>query len=323
MDISLLKKTSAYVSLKNDICNHKLNHAYLIISEDKEARKNFFLLAAISIMCPYGGCYECAVCKKIIEKNSVDTKFFDAEEKKINVEDVNSIIEDTMTKGIESEKKLYFIDNAEKLSVQVQNKLLKTYEEPNSYVTIFLGTSNESSLLNTIKSRGKRLHIESFSTEDIMNSLIEDGIDKNIAQTAAVYAQGSFEKAEKMAADENYQELFESCFELLLSLKSSKQIVDYIFLPIFDKENITKALDFFEIILSDVLILSSGAKVNVKTINRDFDLKQLQKGFSPTAIAMSIITINEGRKRLNFNVNATNVIEKILFDILEAKYKWQ
>lgn len=322
MRIDALKTTTAYQSLKKDIDNNTLSHAYMVITSDNTARSLFFKLVAVAIMCPKGGCYECSQCKKVLERNHIDVKFVDAGDK-ITVKDINEIVEDTQTRSIEGGKKLYFIDNAENMSGVVQNKLLKTYEEPNNEIIIFLGVANESSILTTIKSRAKKLYISPFALEDIIKSLTDEGLDKQRAEVAASYAQGSIERAERMADEEGYEELFLSALEVLLSLKNSKQIVDFLFLTMFSKENISLTFDFLEIILSDVLILKSKAQVEKKIIHKDFDLQQIGKGFSPAGIATAIIGINEGRKRLQHNISATSVTEKVLFDILEAKYKWQ
>ena len=149
------------------------------------------------------------------------------------------------------------------------------------------------------------------------------GVDKKSAEIAAAYSQGSMEKAEKMAENSEYQELFSIVFDILLSLKNSKQIVDFLPNRIFDKENINTTLDFMEIILSDVLILSSKAEIGLKIINRDFDLETIAEGFSAAGAAMAILAINEARTRLYYNINAVSVTERLLFDILEARYKWQ
>lgn len=322
MRVDALKSTAAFQSLKKDIDNKTLSHAYMIITGDNAARQLFIKLAAIAIMCPKGGCYECSQCKKVLDKNHVDIKFIDIIGR-MTVKDINEIVEDTQIRSVEGGKKLYFIDNAENMSGAVQNKLLKTYEEPNNEVIIFLGVANESSILTTIKSRAKKLYIAPFSSTEIMQSLVEEGMEKERAEVVASYAQGSMERAERMADEEGYEELFLSALDVLSSLKSSRQIVDYLYRPLFSKENISLTFDFLEIILSDVLIINSGSKVERKIMHKDFDLMQIGKGFSLPGIAVAIIGINEGRKRLHHNINATSVTEKVLFDILEAKYKWQ
>ena len=72
----------------------------------------------------------------------------------ISVEDIrNQINNDIGIKPYSSARKLYIVDEAEKMNVQAQNAVLKTLEEPPHYATIFLLTSNIEAFLDTIKSR--------------------------------------------------------------------------------------------------------------------------------------------------------------------------
>lgn len=320
MIFDLLKNTPSYLMLKKDRDNKTLGHAYLVVSEDSLARKNFLTLAALTVICK-NTCAECASCSRILNGIHVDVKTYDGA--KMSVKDINSLVDDTQTRSIEGGKKLYLVDNAEGLSAAAQNKLLKTYEEPGEDIVIFLAAANESSILTTIRSRAKILYIPPFPSKDIVNMLLQNGFDRDNAEVAAAYAQGSLERAERMSGEEGYKQAFVETLEVLSTLKNSKQLVDYIFLPVFSKENIDLTLDFLEIILSDILILVSGADIELKTAHRDYDLRQIQKDFTPAGAAMALLAISEGRKMLHFNINATSVAEKILFDILEARYKWQ
>lgn len=320
MIFDLLKGTPSYLLLKKDRDNKTLSHAYLVVSEDSLARKNFLTLAAISIICQ-NACMECGACSRILKGIHIDVKTYDGS--KMSVKDVNVLVDDTQTLSIEGGKKLYLIDNAEGLSAAAQNKMLKTYEEPGEDVIIILAASNESSILTTIRSRAKILYIPPFPSKEIIKMLIENGCESDNAEVAAAYAQGSLERAERMSGEKGYKQAFVDALEVLSTLKNSKQLADYIFLPVFSKENIELTLDFMEIILSDILILTSGANVELKTAHRDYDLQQIQKDFTPGGAAMALLALSEGRKMLHFNINATSVAEKILFDILEARYKWQ
>lgn len=322
MKAETIKNTSAYKTLLKDIKSDNLSHAYLVTGADGTARQMFLRYAAMAIMCKKNGCGLCSICNKVTANNHIDIKFVTVDNK-FKVKDINELVEDTQIKSIEGGKKIYIIDNAENMSASVQNKLLKTYEEPNENVIIFLATLNDSTLLPTIKSRAKKLFIPEFSTQTIISELEELGCSKEKAEIVAAYAQGSMEKAMKMAEEEGYQTYFLSALDVLLTLKNSKQIVDYIYLPIFKKENIAITLDFLEIILSDTLILCSEAKVDLKIMNKDYDLNQIKRNYSTAGVAAAILAINEGRKMLHHNVNATSVTEKILFDILEAGYKWR
>ncbi len=64
-------------------------------------------------------------------------------------------------KPIISNKKIYIIDNSDTMTKEAQNCLLKTLEEPPQYITIILITSNESNIINTIRSRCMKIAFRS------------------------------------------------------------------------------------------------------------------------------------------------------------------
>lgn len=321
MNLALLERNSALISLKKDIANSSLTHAYLLIGDDEETRKGLFTLAAINVLCNTA-CMSCNTCSQIITENYVDIIRLDGNNK-IKVAEITALNDDTAINPTVGRKKLYFIDNADKLSAQAQNKMLKTFEEPPEYVIIFLGVNNESGLLSTIKSRAKKLYLDSLDISDIKRELIDYGISQEIAEVSAAYSLGSLSKAYKFAENESYSELYNQCFDLMLRLKNSTQIVEFLYTPLFAKENIALTLDFIEIILSDVMKVTSDSTAPLSAQQRNFDIKSIASGFNARAASMAINVINECRKKINSNINSVSVAESLLFGILEAKYKWQ
>lgn len=65
-------------------------------------------------------------------------------------------------KPIISSKKIYIIDNAETMTIEAQNCLLKTLEEPPEYICIILVTSNDSNIINTIRSRCMKITFRNY-----------------------------------------------------------------------------------------------------------------------------------------------------------------
>lgn len=313
------KKRSAYRTFAAD-CDGNLGHAYLVYCADEVLRKEFLTLAAKRIFCKYA-CGECVVCRAIDEKNYLDVAYFDGSDMK--VADVDELTESASVRPVAGDKKVYLVDNADKLSPQAQNKLLKTYEEPPAHVVIILGASNESGVLSTIKSRAKKLYPEELTAEEVVAYLVENGAEKKAAVTAAAIADGNLKKAEDFLSDPKISDLYDRCFSMMLDLNNSSQIVDWLYTDLFSKENIGTTFDFLETILSDVMKKTAGSAAPLKNVGRDFDLTEIAKKFSPQSASAALYAINEGRKKLYFNVAVLSVAEGVLFDVLEARYKWQ
>ncbi len=330
----LLQESKAYKDFRKDLLADKISHAYLFLGEDKLARREYMRLFASTVLCRRGGCGECDVCDKIYNDCHLGVHYYNFEGK-MNVRDAEALIEESYKSSWEASevgseerssgvgKKIYFIDNAEKLPPVVQNKLLKVFEEPPKDVIIALFAKSSYGLLQTIKSRAKLNYLPTFTGEEIHNALVKEGYPRAQAEIASALSGGSFEKAYAFLNDESYYEQYSECFDVLKNCKRSTMVVDYINKPIFSKDNIRRTLEFFEIILRDVAVKVSGAKVPYVTRNRDYDLGEIAVGYTPASIAMAILEVNQGEAMLDAYISPVTVAERVLFKILEAKYKWQ
>ncbi len=318
----LIQRSTEYRTIKTAIQSGALSHAYMLIGQDTKTRILYTKLIAITCLCENGGCYTCPTCQKILSDTHVDVKYYNTDNK-MKVKDAETLIEDTYIRGWESSRKLYFIDNAQDLSQQVQNKLLKIYEEPPEGVSIFMLCNSELGVLQTIRSRAEKIYSPVFTTEQVYNELVAEGTDQKMAETASVFSGGAFDLAYKFVDNKDYADIYDMAFDILLNCKRSSDIYKYVNCKAFSKENITTALDFFEIILRDIMAIVVGGNNKLSTINRYYDLKQIAEGYSAGGVSMSILALAESRKMLLSYVSATSVAERTLFNILEAKYKWQ
>lgn len=321
MNLLLVEKNSAYKKFHNDVLCERVNHAYLVISEDEELRKAFFTKACIDLLCPLAD-EESAEYNAVLTGNYVEIISVDAKDG-LKASNVEGLIERIGIKPVVGKYKVVIIDNADKLHHVVQNKLLKTYEEPPAYVVFFMGTGREKNLLATIRSRGKKLYLEDLSPEEITKELITEGFDEESASVASAISMGNYGKALKFCMDEKYRNAFNDTMDVFINMKKSAQVPVFAYKNIFNKENLLQTLDFMEIILSDVLKETVSSTAPRFTVGREYDLKEISKGFTCDSAQVSINLVNEARKKLNANINHTVVTTQLLMGILEAKYKWQ
>ena len=320
MNFSLVEKNKAWRQFYRDV-KEGLGHAYIFIGEDRELLSSFLHFATLACFCK-NVCCECPTCVSVAEGSHPDVYRRNGEGMKVK-EDIEPLLDLVEIKPVRADKKVFVIENADKLNAACQNKLLKTFEEPPSYVTMILGASSESGLLSTIRSRGKKLYPEPLPASDVADELIEDGVEKSTAYLAAAYSMGNLYKARKFAEEGDYREQYEQVFEMLMQMKKSSQIAEYALGPNFSKEKIGLTLDFMDVILSDAMKVTLETEAQRFTVGREYDLRKVASGFSAQGLAMSLEAINAAREQLNFNVNAANVANGVLFGILEARYKWQ
>ena len=169
--------------LGGDILAGKLGHAYILEGPAGSGRHTAALAASSALSCENRQssshslpCSQCLVCRKIAGGISPDVLFIRRPEDKatISVEQIRSLREDLYIAPNENEKKVYIIEEADKMTVQAQNALLLSLEEPPPYVVFFLLTENAMALLETIRSRAPILRMQLFDAETIVSLLKRD-----------------------------------------------------------------------------------------------------------------------------------------------------
>ena len=314
-----LKGSRAYELLGGDFSNG-LGHAYMLVSSDDEVVKEFFTLIASTVFCTENSaCLKCNECSKVLHDNHPDVVVVNGEGQVIKADAIRELTEDAGIRSF-SGTKLYYIHRADLMNAVAQNKLLKTLEEPPKGVTIFLGVSNESAMLDTIKSRTRQIALDIFDNATVKEAMMNLGIDEDTASLSADCSEGLLGKAYKIAGSPDYANLYSSALNLLKGLNRSTDVITVDRIP-----ELTKKTDEFFNILSIVLRDMLAVKGNNPVLSRHvgLEIRNIAEGFSAKAISEIILLINEARRKLSLNVNLQGTIDSLLFSILEAKYKWQ
>ena len=157
--------------LQNAIQMGKISHAYIFNGEVGAGKKMLASAFAMALQCEKHGtdpCMECDSCKRALSKNHPDIITITHEKpNSIGIEDIRiQLIDDVSIKPYTGPYKIYILNEAEKLTLQAQNALLKTIEEPPAYAVILLLTSNADSLLPTISSRCVTLNLRPVKETD-------------------------------------------------------------------------------------------------------------------------------------------------------------
>ena len=206
--------------LQGAIANNKVSHAYIINGENRSGKEFIAKIFAQTLLCEKGEtdpCCECPSCQKAMSGNHHDIIFVSHEKPNtIGVDDIRDGINDTVfIKPYSSNYKIYIIQEAEKMTPQAQNALLKTIEEPPEYGIVIIITSQPEKLLPTIRSRCVMVLTKPVKEKDIHDYLVSKySVSEDKATFAIEYAQGNLGKAILLASNENYEKLVQSVIDL-------------------------------------------------------------------------------------------------------------
>jgi len=190
--------------LQRALRNNSLPHAYIFYGPEGVGKRTLALILAKSLNClnlKDDSCDECRSCRKIDKGLHPDVRLLLPGGKvSLSIDQMRGEIRRTIyLKPLEGRKRVYIIDEAEKMTPEAANSLLKTLEEPPPAALLILLTTSYPSLLPTIRSRCQALRFSSISREDIREFLIKRcGSTMEKASYISELAEGSLGKASTM-----------------------------------------------------------------------------------------------------------------------------
>lgn len=317
---SLLKRTPAYRVVCSDAARGALCHAYLLTFDDKANLRPALRLFAKAMLCLEGGCGECRVCRLVEKDIFADCIVVPREERSVTAEDADGVVADTVVRPLEGDRKLYVVVGGAQMGAQAQNKLLKTLEEPPAGVHLLLGVTGEHALLPTVRSRVKRLEIPAFSPEEIAAALAEECPDGERLALAAASAGGAPGRAKEYYDSDKLPRLAALALETMERMTSSRDVAEYA-AKIAAENALGEFVSVLKLLLRDVLAAEQGGKLLMES--RRERILGIAADYPAGAALDGIAKIGQIEYGAAFNANAVMQTDKLLFGLLEGRYRWK
>ena len=308
--------------LQTAIKTGNLSHAYIINGEYGSGRQTIASALAKTIQCQSktddtDACGVCTSCKQAESHNHPDIKYITHDKTSISVNDIREQLNnDISIKPYSSEYKFYIIPDANKMTEQAQNALLKTIEEPPVYAIIILLTENCDSLLPTIRSRCVTLTMNPVEKDKICTYLENKfQLEPEQAQIAANYCQGNIGKAIRFASSSDFIEMKNQVLKLLKNLDSMDiaSIIDTIKEFSTHKNEINDYLDLMLLWYRDVLMFKVTKDANLLLYSDEYSaISEQATKRDYENIENIIAAIDKAKVRLKANVNFDVTIELMI-----------
>ena len=249
-----------------------VSHAYILNGERGSGKKLLANLFSMSLQCENrdedgDACGKCRSCRQAVSGNHPDIiRVTHEKPNTISVDDIREQVNnDVVIKPYSSKYKIYIIADADMMSVQAQNALLKTLEEPPQYAVIMLLTENAEALLPTIRSRCVMMKLRNIKDQLVKKYLMEQmEIPDYKADVCVAFAQGNMGKAIMLATSEYFNEIKEDAVHLLRNIDemSVSDLMEAVKHCMTYKLEISDYLDVIAIWYRDILIYKATKNVD-------------------------------------------------------------
>ena len=312
--------------LMGAIQHGKVSHAYLINGERSSGKEFIAKVFAKALQCEEGGiepCGKCHSCKQAESGNQPDIIFVTHEKpNSFGVEDIRTQInQDIVIKPYSSKYKIYIMNEAEKMTVQAQNALLKTLEEPPAYAVFILLTTNVEAMLPTILSRLVVLNMKPVGDQLVKDYLMKEVKVPNYkADICVAFARGNLGKAKLLATSEEFDKVKDHAISLLKNIrqmeiqevmKAIKKIGEY-------KLEVNDYLDIMAIWYRDALLFKATNDANHLIFKEEIQyIKKVADQSTYEGIDSILKALEQAKRRIEANVSFDLAMELLLLTIQE------
>ena len=298
-------------------------HATLLTGESGVGKKTLARLLGQGLLCSGSGdkpCGQCRDCRRFAARTHPDALFPAPapREKTIKIDALRSMIDTLSRHSLEGGRRVVLIVNAERMTPQAQNCLLKTLEETSEGTFFLLTADIETALLPTVRSRCRVIRMQPWSRERIEGFLKDRGVATDRAHTLSLFCEGSPGRALQMQEDEGYWAARDAVRRSFLSVESPADLPAAAAALKDQKDNADRLLDILE---QEVRALLHEKLAGAPLEGEDAPSRWRAAGSESLLRILSAIL--SARRQKNANVGWAALSEGLLQTISEEASKWQ
>ena len=313
LDDFLLEQPLAVKILKNAINKNKIVHAYLFETNGYHRKEDLIFSFIKSLLCPNkffasNKCSKCNVCQMIEDKCYPEVKIINPDGMWIKKEQLDELQQEFSKKAVIGTKKIYIINEAEKMNTSAANSILKFIEEPVPNIIAILVTDNIYQLLDTIISRCqivtlKKTRIENQNElEIIANNIFSDNLKKD-------EFLNNENSIEQISAIKSFIKYYEKN-KLDILLYTQKMWFNYF----SDKEKNLFAYDIMILYYRDVLNVKIGHPIMIFKDDYEILLK-ISSNLTEYEICDKIDKIVKAKEKIKNNINLNLLMDKLMMEL--------
>ncbi|SHN37621.1 DNA polymerase III subunit delta' [Gracilibacillus kekensis] len=307
----------------NSINKSRISHAYLFHGDKGTGKFELAQLLAMSIFCKkrttLDPCHECSDCRRIKSGNHPDLHKIIPDGASIKKEQILHLQKEFTYTGLESNKKVYIISQAEKMTDNASNRLLKFLEEPSQQTTAILLTENSHAILSTIRSRCQMIAFKPLNPLQLEKSLQSEGLTEANARLMTAITNNVSEAIEK-SKDTWFAQARKLVVQLIEMLQHNRGEVPIFvhtqWMPHFkERSQLQEGLDLLLIWFRDVVHCHLEETSAIVFANHQDKLEAASMFWSLGHATECLQFIMEAKRKLEQNVHPQLVLEQLTLQI--------
>ncbi|MGI8317349.1 DNA polymerase III subunit delta' [Halobacillus mangrovi] len=309
--------------LMNSFKKDRISHAYLFQGSRGTGKKELSVLFAKSIFCKNRNgaepCLECRDCHRIDTGNHPDLHWVEPEGQSIKKEQILHLQKEFTYTGMESNRKVYIIVDADKMTTNASNRLLKFLEEPSQQTTAMLLTESGQTILDTIRSRCQLLALQPLNSRRAEEMLIAEGVSESNAKLLAALTNNLTEALE-MNEDEWFANVRKLVIQLIEVLQNKPNegllFINHQWMPHFkERKHLQRGLDVLMLWFQDIINQYLDREDSIVFITEREKLEQAAMRWSRQSSAQCLSYILEAKRKINQNVHPNLVMEQLTLQL--------
>ncbi|MBA3336044.1 MAG: DNA polymerase III subunit [Chloroflexia bacterium] len=322
-------------NLKAAMATDRVRHAYIIAGPSGSGKESFAMAIACALCCqhpPDHGefCGTCLACQKISRNVHPDVQTYSlasqaaqaergaSKNTSMTIETVRSLSANVALRPVEAAWRVIVIEDAETLQPIAQEALLKTLEEPPSFLVILLLTDDSQQLLPTIRSRGEEVDLRPLGRDVIVTALSQSGIPSELAERVAALSLGrpgwSFRAARSPGLLQGRSAAFLRALEWIEANRYERLVTAVRLADTFSarRDNVFAEIDALLVVWRDALLIQVGLPDLLTYGVIGERLQELVKAWSKYQVHQAIRAVLECLGDLQANVRPRLAMEAMV-----------
>jgi DNA polymerase-3 subunit delta' len=308
--------------LRRLVAADRVPHAILLVGAKGIGKGLVAHTLAAAMLCQANAdkpCGVCAACRRIASNAHPDLIHFEANGDSLKIEQMRDLQSAAALSPVMGGRRAVIIEDAERLTLPAANSLLKILEEPSQSLLFILTAGSVHSLLNTIVSRCRILHLVPVAADSLAAVLVKAGYSTDVADVAARLSGGRLGRAMALLEPDGLVAR-EKALTILRRLPEIDTLNGWntvIRLEGSEADSMPEVVEQLAFLLRDMLLARCGCDQLIFNTDLSNELNEIARGWSEAGLGRALKELMEVSRALSGNANSRLLCEALLLRLKE------